>query len=123
MIMKLEEILELTRAGYSKEEIEALQNDSLLENPSVESAKQPDKDSEAEKETASESESGPSAADEIAKAMQEISKRIDSEISSLKKAYQEYNISQANNKVETAAGVDEIIGTIINPPFAKEKGE
>ena len=55
--------------------------------------------------------------------MQEISKRIDSEISSLKKAYQEYNISQANNKVETAAGVDEIIGTIINPPFAKEKGE
>ena len=121
--MKLEEILELTRAGYSKEEIEALQNDSLLENPSVESAKQPDKDSEAEKETASESESGTSAADEIAKAMQEISKRIDSEISSLKKAYQEYNISQANNKVETAAGVDEIIGTIINPPFAKEKGE
>ena len=121
--MKVEEILELARAGYSKEEIEAFQNDSLLENPSEETAKQPDKDSEAEKETASESESGTSAAEEIAKAMQEISKRIDSEISSLKKAYQEYNISQANNQVETAAGVDEIIGTIINPPFAKEKGE
>lgn len=123
MIMKVEEILELARAGYSKEEIEAFQNDSLLENPSEDTAKQPDKDSEAEKKSASESESGTSAADEIAKAMQEISKRIDSEISSLKKAYQEYNISQANNKVETAAGVDEIIGTIINPPLAKEKGE
>lgn len=124
MIMKVEEILELARAGYSKEEIEAFQNDSLIENPSKETAKQtPDKDPEAEQETASGSESGTSAADEIAKAMQEISKRIDSEISSLKKAYQEYNISQANNKVETAAGVDEIIGTIINPPFSKEKGE
>lgn len=132
--MNKDEILTLVKAGFTADQIMELDNNDssgepapVIGNPSQ---------SEPEPEPAqpvnnagsvegSQLKDKKTAADEIAAAMGEISKRIDDEIGKLTKAYQEYNILQANNKVETAAGVDEVLGTIINPPFMvdNKKGE
>lgn len=131
--MKKDEILTLVKAGFTAEQIMKLDNNEPsgeaapgLVNPSIDADEPDPAPAQPFRAGASEgSNDEKSTTDEIAEAMKEISKRIDNEIGKLTKAYQEYNILQANNKVETAAGVDEVLGTIINPPFMvdNKKGE
>ena len=127
--MNYDEIITLVNAGYSKEEIENMRVSDA--QPSHEASLQneveadPTPDGSAEASLQNESDVLPqSVADQIAGFIKETSAAINKEIEKLEKAYQEYNINQANNQLETSKGVDDIIATIINPPhIVDKKGE
>lgn len=128
--MNKDEVLTLINAGYSKEEIEkmtvtdaASSNGTSLHNTEGEADPTPDGSAEASEQN--EADVLPqSVADQIAGFIKDTSAAINKEIEKLEKAYQEYNINQANNQLETSKGVDDIIATIINPPhMVNKKGE
>ena len=124
--MNYDEVLTLVNAGYSKEEIENMRVSDA--EPSHEASLQnevetdPASTGSAEASPQNEAEVLPqSVADQIAGFIKDTSAAINKEIEKLEKAYQEYNINQANNQLETSKGVDDVIATIINPPYMVDK--
>ena len=119
-MLTYEQIEKLLDAGYSKEEINKLFVDSAI-GSNAETEENPN-------ETNAESEENSNNANEdaqiqISNLIENIAKSVDEQITKLKKAYEEYNIAAANNKIDLAQGVDDIIAEIVNPTFKKEKGE
>ena len=126
--MKVDEIITLINAGYSKEEIEKMEVEVVHTPGEAEAGANVEAPAEASKNETGEEQGekfSQSVADQIAGFIKDTSAAINKEIERLEKAYQEYNINQANNQVETSKGVDDVIATIINPPYMvdNKKGE
>ena len=118
--MEYEKIIKLLDAGYSKEEIDKMQIE-IGKSAAEQSEAAEQSDMTEQSEAAEQSDSKENTYNEMADFIKELSETVTAEIGKLKKAYEEYNISFANNKQEVAQGVDDIIAEIIAPTFNKEK--
>ena len=120
--MDPKEILELVKAGYTKQEIEVMYpsvpNDTPENPDGTGSLPVPDDSPDPPEAEASEK-----IALDTAKWLKEITGKVDQELERIKKAYEEYSILASNNKEEVSKGAIDVFGEIINPPniFNKEK--
>ena len=119
-----DELMKLINAGYTKADIdnfassEDLLNNTLATSDAApENAPAPADDGQGDPNE----HTNDAVLVETSKWLKEMSETINKQISDLKKAYEEYNINQANNKVETAKGIESVMGEIINPPFMIDK--
>ena len=129
--MKSNEILELVRAGFTKEEIMAM--DVSGKHAAPEEAKEPDAKEEAKepaaeekKEPAAEEKKEPAASEAsaednaLAKANQKFSeavKNFEAQMDALTKKFQDNNILLSSMKAEeTMKTGEDIIAELINPP-------
>ena len=99
--MKLSERITLLRAGYSKDEINALIED----------------DAEEAKKTPAEPEN--TGADDMMKVMAALA----NEVKDLKTAMYKKNIAESEGKKDGAIKAEDILASLINPPEDKMKGE
>lgn len=126
MVFTKEELMKLVEAGYTKTDIDNMAH--TADSSKVVSDK-PSNDPDQRGNDPDPNEGNEESAENIAnqslieasKFLKEFSDSVTKQIDDLKKAYQEYNINQANNQVETAQGAVDILGTIIDPPFMNKK--
>lgn len=117
--MKTSEILELVRAGYTKEEIAAMDNDAeKIEHPE----KKPEPEPEPEKEIEPKPDSGPDAETKPVKVESETEKLVKAlglKLEALTSAIQTSNVNNVEQGGNNQLTTDDVIAQIINPQGGK----
>ena len=124
--MKANEVITLLNAGYTKEEIENFKDEAGAAAGEAGAADEAGAAAgEAGAAAADEADKDPAAAQAAATAkwLKEVSDNINKEIEKLKKAYEEYNLNQANSMEKISKGSTEILGELLYPPTYDKEGD
>lgn len=113
--------------NYTKKDIAdllSIKSGSTDGGAAAEAAASPDPEPEQEN-IDTEPDNKASAEANLQAAIKEISNTVNSELAKIRKAYEEFNLVNMNNKVESSKGIEGIFAEIIDPPFMKNenKGE
>lgn len=116
--MKIEELMKLIDAGYTKSEIEALTGtkEEPKEDPKKEESKKDTKEEpkeESKQDTKEESKQDTQTADMLELIVQKFDE--------LRSAVQESNINKSNNKLVADKTPEDMLAEIIRPPRKKDK--
>lgn len=116
--MKASEILELVRAGYTKEEISAMAGDETAAPGGVQE-EQPATDAQEEQPAAAAAQDP--AAQEPSQ-IEQLVKAFGMKLDGLTKAIQSSNIHSVEGSTPQQNDVDTIIARIINPHYGEKEG-